>query len=81
MSAIADAVSHGRQIKLSRVITRTGDPHPRLPMHHSHRTTGLGILALIGLVLLYYIWPDLVGFLAVVGAAQVYRVWHDRYGR
>ena len=50
-------------------------------MHHSHRTTGLGILALIGLVLLYYIWPYLVGFLAVVGAAQVYRVWHDRYGR
>ena len=41
----------------------------------------IGVAALIGLVLLYYIWPYLVGFLAIVGAAQVYRVWHDRFGR
>ena len=50
-------------------------------MHCSNRAIGLGVLTLIGLVLLYYIWPYLVGFLAIVGAAQVYRVWHDRFGR
>ena len=50
-------------------------------MQNSHRTIGLGILALIGLVLLYLIWPYLIGFLAIVGAAQVYHVWRRRFGR
>ena len=50
-------------------------------MQNSNRTIGLGILALLVIVILYYIWPYLVGFLAVVGAAQVYRVWKNHYGR
>jgi len=50
-------------------------------MDHSNRTLGLGILAIIALVVLYYAWPYLVGFLAVVGGAQVYRVWRNHYGR
>lgn len=58
-----------------------GPFNPRLPMQNSHRTIGLGILALIGLVLLYLIWPYLIGFLAIVGAAQVYHVWRRRFGR
>ena len=50
-------------------------------MQNTHRMIGLGILALIGLVLLYLLWPYLIGFLAVVGAAQVYHVWRRRFGR
>lgn len=50
-------------------------------MQNTNRTIGLGILALLAIVILYYIWPYLVGFLAVVGAAQVYRVWKNHYGR
>jgi len=50
-------------------------------MQNSNRNLGLGLLALVILVILYYIWPYLVGFLAVVGAAQVYRVWRDHFGR
>jgi len=50
-------------------------------MDNSNRTIGLGILALIVLFVLYYIWPYVIGFLAVVGAAQVYRVWRNHYGR
>ena len=49
-------------------------------MQNSNRNLGLGLLALVVLVILYYIWPYLVGFLAVVGAAQVYRVWRKYYG-
>ena len=55
--------------------------NPRLRMHDTPRIFGLGLLALIVLVLLYLIWPYLIGFLAVVGAAQVYRVWHNRFRR
>ena len=50
-------------------------------MQNSNRAIGLGMLALAAIVVLYYIWPYLVGFLAVVGAAQVYRVWHNHRGR
>lgn len=50
-------------------------------MQPSNRTIGLGLLTLVGLVVLYEIWPYLVGFLAVVGAAQVYRYWRDHHGR
>jgi hypothetical protein len=46
-----------------------------------NRTLGLGILALVILIILYCVWPYLVGFLAVVGAAQVYRFWRNHYGR
>jgi hypothetical protein len=42
---------------------------------------GLGIFALACIVIIYYVWPYLVGFLAVVGAVQVYRVWKNHYGR
>ncbi len=52
-----------------------------MPMHNTNRTIGLCLLALVAIVVLYYIWPYLVGFLAVVGAAQLYRVWRDHFGR
>ena len=50
-------------------------------MENSNRLIGLGILTLIVIVILYYIWPYLIGFLAVVGGAQVYRVWRNHYSR
>ena len=50
-------------------------------MENSNRTIGLGILALIVLFVLYYIWPYVIGFLAVVGGAHVYRGWRNHYGR
>ena len=50
-------------------------------MQNTNRALGLGFLALATLVVLYYIWPYLVGFLAVVGAGQVYRVWRDHFRR
>jgi len=50
-------------------------------MENSSRMIGLGIFALAGIVIFYYVWPYLVGFLAVVGAVQVYRVWKNHYGR
>ena len=62
------------------LVANLGPPTQRLPMQNTNRTIGLGILALIGLVLLYLLWPYLIGFLAVVGAAQVYRVWRKHYG-
>ena len=52
---------------------------PQPAMHPTHRTIGLGLLVLVGLVLLYYVWDYLIGFLAVIGAAQVYRVWRIHY--
>ena len=50
-------------------------------MQHPSRALGLGFLALAAMVILYFIWPYLIGFLAVVGAAQVYRVWRDHRRR
>jgi len=47
----------------------------------SNRTIGLGIVSLAVIVIVYLIWPYVVGFLAVVGAAQVYRVCRNRLGR
>jgi len=49
-------------------------------MHNTNRSFGLGLVALVALVLLYYLWPYLIGFLAVVGAVQVYQVWRKRSG-
>lgn len=46
----------------------------------TNRSFGLGMLALGVTVLLYYVWPYLVGFLAIVGAVQVYRVWRNHFG-
>jgi len=40
-----------------------------------------GAIALGAVVLLYLIWPYLVGFLAVVGAVHLYRVWRQHAGR
>ena len=54
---------------------------PKAVMQFNHRATGLGVLALVTLVALYYIWPYLVGFLAIVGAVQIYHVWRKHYGR
>ena len=59
----------------------TPAPHPLNLMPISNRTIGLGILTLAVLIILYLIWPYIVGFLAVVGAAQVYRVCRNRLGR
>jgi len=50
-------------------------------MGNSNQTIGLGILALVVLVILYYAWPYLIGFLAVVGAVQLLHVWRNRVGR
>ena len=61
----------------------------RLPLNHqtkadmqnSNRTIGLGVLAFVALVVLYYLWNYLIAFLAVVGAVQVYHVCRNRLGR
>ena len=39
---------------------------------------GQGVLALVFLILLYYVWPYLVGGLALIGAVQLYHVWRKR---
>ncbi len=52
-----------------------------MPQKSTNQLIGLGVLALVGLFILYEIWPYVVGFLAVVGAAQIYRVWRNHYGR
>ena len=44
-------------------------PQPRI---------GLGVLALVVIVLLYYVWPYLVGGLALIGAVQLYHAWRKR---
>jgi hypothetical protein len=50
-------------------------------MHNPNRTLGLGCLALAALLVLYYVWPYLVGVLATVGAVQIYRAWRNQSGR
>jgi hypothetical protein len=35
----------------------------------------LGIIVLILVVVLYFLWAYIVGFLAIVGACQVWRVY------
>ena len=50
-------------------------------MQNSNRAIGQGALALVGIVVLYYIWNYLIAFLAVVGAVQVYHVCRKRLGR
>ena len=49
-------------------------------MQPSNRIIGLGVLALAVIVILYFIWPYVVGFLTLVGAAQVYQVCRNRIG-
>ncbi|HEV2693040.1 MAG TPA: hypothetical protein VG347_09125 [Verrucomicrobiae bacterium] len=39
---------------------------------------GQGVLVLVVLVLLYYVWPYIEGGLALVGAVQLYHVWRKR---
>jgi len=41
------------------------------------RMMAYGIAGLVVFVVIYLIWPYLVGFLAIVGAAQIYRVWRN----
>lgn len=55
--------------------------NPRTFMQNSNRAIGQGALALVGIVVLYYIWNYLIAFLAVVGAVQVYHVCRKRLGR
>jgi hypothetical protein len=52
-----------------------------MSMPKPNHAMGLGFLALALIVVLYYIWPYLVGFLTVVGAAQIYCVCRNRSGR
>ena len=59
---------------------------PAFPLNNmqnksTNQLIGIGILTLFVIVILYEIWPYLIGFLTVVGAAQVYRVWRNHYGR
>ena len=49
-------------------------------MQPSNRIIGLGVLALVVIIILYFIWPYVVGFLTFVGAAQVYLVCRNRLG-
>jgi hypothetical protein len=42
---------------------------------HWEQSIALGLLALAAILVVWLIWPYLVGFLAIVGAVQVYRVW------
>lgn len=44
----------------------------------NHDRIGRGVLVLVVLVLLYYVWPYLVGGLALIGAVQLYHVWRKR---
>jgi len=44
----------------------------------SHHRMGQGVIALVLLVLLYYVWPYVVGGLALIGAVQLYHVWRKR---
>ena len=46
-------------------------------MQSTERIIGLGILPLVLLIILYLIWPYIVGFLAIVGAGQIYRLWRQ----
>jgi hypothetical protein len=46
-----------------------------------NKLVGLGILSPVFIIVLYYVWPYLVGFLAIVGAVQIYRVWRNHSGR
>jgi hypothetical protein len=46
-------------------------------MQH-HAQIGRGVIVLVVLVLLYYVWPYLVGGLALIGAVQLYHVWRKR---
>ncbi len=69
-------------------LTRAGVQRPGLSTKRrfmnnksTNQLIGMGILAVLGIAILYEIWPYLVGFLAVVGAAQVYRVWRNHYSR
>jgi len=48
---------------------------------HWEQIIGRGILALVLIAVIYFIWPYIVGFLAVVGAFQIYRVWRHYTGR
>ena len=42
-------------------------------MHNTEFLIGLGIVTVVVLVILWMIWPYVVGFLAVLGAIQVVR--------
>ena len=46
-------------------------------MQHSDRI-GRGVLVLVVLVLLYYVWPYIEGSLALIGAIQLYHVCRKR---
>ena len=42
-----------------------------------------GVAALVAIVLVYLIWPYLIGFLAIVGAAHLIQLWrkhHSNHG-
>jgi hypothetical protein len=36
---------------------------------------GLALMVLAAIVVVFLIWPYLVGFLAIVGAVQIYHIW------
>jgi Flp pilus assembly protein TadB len=37
-----------------------------------------GVAALVAIVLIYLLWPYLIGFLAIIGAAQLVNLWRRR---
>jgi hypothetical protein len=48
---------------------------------HWEQIIGLALMALAAIVVVFLIWPYLVGFLAIVGAVQLYHVWHNHSRR
>ena len=72
-TAAGHAFGCGRRLHLNT--------QPKADMQNSNRTIGLGVLAFVVLVVLYYLWNYLIAFLAVVGAVQVYHVCRRRLGR
>jgi len=50
-------------------------------MQNNHQSLGRGVIVLIALILLYYLWPYLIGGLAVIGGVQLYLVWRHHNGR
>ena len=47
-------------------------------MDNYQQVIAYGLGTLVVLVVIYLIWPYLVGFLAVVGAVQIYRWWKQQ---
>jgi hypothetical protein len=48
---------------------------------HLNKHIKLGIISLLLIGVLWFIWPFVVGFLAIVGAVRIYRLWQNHSRR